>query len=304
MILGISDPDNFTFSQQLADHWRSLGHEVRQSLYHEKSYAEECDAVFYDFLSVAPREMTIQNERCKRCVVRGIDIELYDGYWEEIDFKMVDHLIFISEAHRRMMEERMGEKYPKEIVSVVPPGINMDKYTLVERPIETNKKALYLGRNWIAKNHIGALDVVYELNKLDPGWSLEVRGDGADPNWWRQYCKNREETMGIKVEYVGRVDDVNAYMKQFELVIVPSFKEAFSYTACEALAQGIPVLINNFYGSREIWPDEIVYNTPSEAAFMYFDNLIHKEPKYFRDIASKYDEKIMFNKIDKMMGII
>jgi glycosyltransferase involved in cell wall biosynthesis len=85
-----------------------------------------------------------------------------------------------------------------------------------------------------------------------------------------------------------------------DLFIMPSFKETFSYATAEALAKGIPCLVNDWYGCKNVWPDEIIYRQPDEAANKYF-NLEQKTPKHFREMVEPYDEENMFRRIDDLL---
>jgi glycosyltransferase involved in cell wall biosynthesis len=300
MIIGVSDIDNFTFSRQLIDHWQGQGHTVLTSLYHEETFVDKCDVIFYDYASVNMVELNKFHRRPRRAIIRGIDIELYQNYYQNFDWDLIDYFVFISEPTKQMVLDKGNFDCPPNKIKVIPPGVNTDRFTL--KNATRGKKAVFCGRLWIGKNAVGAIDVVHELNKLDPGWSLYLRGDSADPPWWRQYLNYRIEQEDFHIYIDGRQDDINAYYEDKDLLILPSFKEAFSYVAAECLAKGIPVLINNWYGAKQIWPPEFVYSTPREAASIYCQNLINYAPMDLRRfILDKYDEKIMFQQFDLML---
>lgn len=296
--IGISDIDQWTFSQQLADYWESQGHEVVKSLYHETEFINNCDVVWYDFASVNVVELGKETQKPRaKVIVRAIDIENYMNYCTGFNFDYISHYVFLNEAQKLMVQDKSDFKMPEERIRVIHPGVDMDRYTLKQNQTR-GKNAVFLGRLWIGKNVAGAMDVVYELNKIDPGWKLFIRGDRYDPPWWQQYCRYRADAMGLDYVYENRVDDVNAYLEDKDLMIVPSFKEAFSYAACEALAKGIPTVINNWYGVDTVWPKELIYNTPSEAAEKIV-TLLHKSPDWFRSKA--YNQQDMFDAIDKII---
>jgi len=298
LCIGVSDPDNYTFSQQLIDHWKEQGHEVRQSLYHEESFTSDCDVVFYDFCSAAVGELKRLGVKPKRVIIRAVDIEIYDFNWQDMDWKLVDYLVFISNHTKQLALDR-GLNCPKNKIKVIPPGVNMDKWTLKKK--NGGKKALYCGRLWIGKNPAGAVDVVHELEKRSQGWSLTYRGDRCDPPWYERYFQHRYETENFPVNFEERVEDLNSYYDNFNLLILPSYKEGFSYVVAECLAKGIPCLINDWYNARGVWPDKYVYRTPSEAAEKYYGHLINLTPDENRKAVEEYDEKYMFESFDKML---
>lgn len=298
MIIGVSDPDQYTFSKQLIDHWKSMGHEVRTSLYHEEGFVAECDAIFYDFLSGDVVELTKFGVKPKRVVARAIDIELYCGYWNNINYDLIDSLIFLNSDIMEFIYSK-GLSCPREKVHIIKPGVDFNKFTLKTAP--QTKKAVFVGRLWIGKNVVGAIDLVHELNKIDPGWELHIRGDRPDPHWWEKYMEHRKSVENFPIHVDSRVDDMNQYLEDKDLMIVSSYKEAFSYVGCEALAKGIPAVFNNYFGATSVWPKELIYNTPGEGAILAAE-LVKKDRQSLRNMA--YDEKVMFEKIDKLMGVI
>jgi glycosyltransferase involved in cell wall biosynthesis len=302
MKIGVVDPDKWNFSQQLIDHWEEMGHEVVKSMYHEPKFVKSCDVVYYEYASQMVVELAKGGKKPDKCIVRGIDVENYMNYYKNFNWDLIDHFILLNEKQLEIYTNRPDFTCPKEKIEIIPPGIDMSKYTL--RPNPKKKKAVFVGRLWIGKNVAAAVDVVYELNKRDPGWELYIRGDRPDPRWWKKYLEHRVETCGFPVHFDERVDDMNAYLEDKDVTLIPSYKEAFSYVTAEAMAKGIPALINDWYGAKQVWPATYIYRTPSEAAEMYYDSLQLIEPKEHRKVvADKYDEKFMFNKIDKLMGL-
>ena len=297
-IIGVSDPDNFTFSRQLFDHWAKQGHEIRTSLYHEESFTEECDVVFYDFCSQAVGELKRFGKKPKRVIIRAMDIEIYDFDFEHMNWDLVDYLVFVSEHTKRMALEDRHNTCPESKIRVVSNGVNMDQWTL--KKSNTGKKALFCGRLWIGKNPAGALDVVHELNKKDPGWSLTFRAENCDPPWYNKYFQHRCKTENFPIDFVGRVDDLNTFYDNYDLLILPSFKEAFSYVTAECLAKGIPCLVNDWYDAHGVWPSSYIYRTPSEAVEKY-EKIKNWKTEFHRANAEKYDENYMFEAFDKML---
>lgn len=297
MKIGVSDVNKYKFSQQLIDHWVEQGHEVDYSIYHETSFITDFDVVFYDFAAVNVVQLCKEKKRGKKVIVRGLDVEHYMTYHHNFDWDLIDYYIVLNPAQLRLLREK-DFTCPEEKVKIIPPGVSLTKFTVKKAP--PTKKAVFLGRFWIGKNHVGAIDLVHELNKLDPGWSLHLRGLGPDPRWWAKYFRYRMEEADFPIEIDGtHEEDLNAYLEDKDLMIVPSYKEAFSYAGAEAMAKDIPAVFNNWYGSKEVWPEEIIYNTPSEGAA-----LVHRgwEPGYFRKIIEdRYDENRMFKEIDALL---
>lgn len=303
MIIGVTDPDKFTFSQQLIDHWESLGHTVKKSMYHEPRFVNECDAVFYDYASMMVGELAKGGKKPKKCVVRAIDVENYMNYHQRFDYDLIDHFIFLNPSQRKLLEEKEWT-CPEDKVHIIPPGINLKKFTLQQKQPTDTLKIVYVGRLWIGKNVLGALDVAYLLHKQYKNVELHLRAEGLDPRWWKKQIEYRISQLEFPVHIDEHVEDMNQYLEDKHVMIVPSFKEAFSYVGAEALAKGIPVLFHDWYGSHDVWPEYLIYKTPDEALDVLTYVTENKTPEDLRKLVEdRYDEQLMFQKIDKLMGV-
>ena len=300
MKIGVSDPDRYTFSQQLIDHWESQGHEVVKSLYHEPGFVAECDVVFYDYASAMVKQLSEEGAKPKKCIVRAIDVENYMNYYKTFNWDLIDHFIVLNEAQKRMFKERPDFTCPEEKIHVISPGVNLDKFTL-KQGLQTTNKAVFVGRFWIGKNVAGAIELVEILNSFGNEWTLHLRGQGLDPRWWDKYIKHKIECARFPIIIDDRQEDMNAYLEDKSLMIVSSFKEAFSYAGAEALAKGIPTVFNNWYGAEDVWPKEWIYSNPWDGALKAVEvgKLLPSELRHY--IEERYDEKYMFERIDSLL---
>lgn len=298
MKIGVADPNKFKFSGQLINHWQSQGHHLLAHVCNLEEH-EFCDVVFYDAASANVAFYCKNMKRQKKVIVRALDVENYMNYYKDFNWDKIDHLIFLNESQKKLLTSHSDFTCPEEKMLIIPPGVNMNIYTIPKK--KRGKKAVFVGRGWIGKNAVGAIDVIYELNKIDPGWELYLRTDKFDPRWWTKYFDYRVSRCGFPIHIEEETEDMKRYLDDKDLMIVSSFKEAFSYVAAEAMAMGIPTVINDWYGSEDVWPKELIYTTPSEAASSAL-KLINRPPEYFRDIIKdRYDEEIMFKKIDALL---
>lgn len=298
MKIAVIDPDSFTFSQQLIDHWESQGHEVVKSIYYEPEFMN-ADVVFFDYASMRLTEYVETGIRAKKCIVRSIDVENYMGYFDGFNNSdMIDHFIFLNESQRELLCEK-GFKLPNNNIHIIPPGINMDNYQFRVKPIGNPVKLVYVGRLWIGKNVLGAIEVAYLWSKMGKNVELHIRGDRLDPNWWRKQIEYTISKMNFPIYIDDRVESMDEYLNDKDYMIVPSFKEAFSYVAAEAMAKGIPVAIRDWYGSSDVWPEDLIYQTPNEAIKIFKTTKNTNNLRSF--INDKYNENIMFERIDALL---
>lgn len=301
MKIGVCDPNKFKFTQILIDRWVKMGHEIVKHVANLEKH-NQCDAVFYEQASGCVVAYCKKMPRQKRVVVRALDIENYMNYYQGFNWDKIDYFIVLNEAQKRLYTERAGFKCPPEKLKIIQCGVDLEKFTLKKKP--QGKKAVFVAYKSSLKNPAGAIDLVYELNKIDPGWVLHMRGSEPKSRQYRKYLEYRAEVLGVEVINDDLQENMNEYYEDKDLMIVPSHKEAFSYVAAEAMAKGIPAVINNWYGAYDVWGEEMVYNTPSEGARKALE-LLKMDRKDIRQgiIDNGYTAERMINEINKLMGI-
>jgi glycosyltransferase involved in cell wall biosynthesis len=90
----------------------------------------------------------------------------------------------------------------------------------------------------------GVLDLVHAMAGVDA--RLVVVGDGSGP-----YADAVRREAGERVVFAGHVPDARALMPWFDVLAVPSHREAFGTVAAEALAAGTPVVATRGGGIEE-----------------------------------------------------
>jgi len=95
---------------------------------------------------------------------------------------------------------------------------------------------------------------------------LFVVGDGEQ----KERLSSLARSLGIQneVHFVGTVEDVRPYLRLADLFLLTSIAvETFSNSALEAASMGLPVVISDVGGAREMFPDgsgAIIYDRDSE----------------------------------------
>ncbi|HEX6714606.1 MAG TPA: glycosyltransferase family 4 protein, partial [Thermoleophilaceae bacterium] len=90
----------------------------------------------------------------------------------------------------------------------------------------------------------GVLDLVRAMREVDA--RLVVVGHGTG-----RYADDVRREAGERVTFTGPVDDARALMRWFDVLAVPSHREAFGTVAAEALAAGTPVVATRGGGIEE-----------------------------------------------------
>jgi glycosyltransferase involved in cell wall biosynthesis len=100
------------------------------------------------------------------------------------------------------------------------------------------------------KNHKLAIRATERLVRLGSGARLVLVGDGPlRPELERLVSDNH---LNQHVEFVGRVKNVRDYLYAADAFVLPSSSEGLSNALLEAMAVGLPCVVSNVPGNREV----------------------------------------------------
>ena len=167
-----------------------------------------------------------------------------------------DRVIAVSEA-ARVAALRRRATAPERTV-VVPNAV-------VDAPRPGSGRALRTGLGWSAgefvigmcsalrrvKGHDVALAAVERLRVRHPHVRLLIAGDGPD----RAEIEARAAPLGDAVRVLGYRDDVMELLDACDVVLQPSYSEAFPTTLLQALAASAPIVASDAGGIPEIVRD-------------------------------------------------
>ena len=302
------------FSQCLMDHWKEKGHEVLFEHGANPLLGAECDLVYIDWLDSnfycyfngpgGDNNATDWKSYPKsKIVVRGIDIDIWMG--RHRDPRIWDYMDAFIVLNQKLYDKVVSEGNPPEgKVHIIKPGVDLEKFTLrKEKPWGYNV-CMVTGDFWEMKAANEGYRIFDMLVRKDPmiPWKLHVRG---------QYnCRDMEitmkehviDSMGIRdrITVYPAGQDMNQWLEDMDFILVPSYKEAFSYATAEAMAKGIKPILNNWWGAEDIWPREYIYSHLDEAVRMFFGP---REPENYRGyVQQHYDLKRMLAEYDVLLG--
>lgn len=287
--IAIADNNSRKFTQDLIDHWLGEGHEVQEQYpNHEVKYepgASEKLAQWADIYYVDTWDNNIHylynlyhgkqeidptlawdNNKKPKIVVRLLDWEVWIGMARDqavIDW--VDKAICIAPHIEKKLREdnNWGNK-----LKCIRPGVNLEKFTLKDKRTDGFQLGMVLGDMWWPKNHMAGLDIFTTLYRQDDRWRFHIRGQHEGGNeFWKKMFDYYIESRGLQevVTLYPHQEDMNLWYEDIDILLHPGQKEAFCYAVAEAMAKGIPVVINDFYGSKDIWPPNYRYQTHEEA---------------------------------------
>src|SRR3990167_716535 len=289
MKIAIADNNSLKFIKDLKDHWEGVGHEIKMqhpdhSKHHEVRYEQgssEYLAQWADIYYCEDWDNNVSylyklyngladpenyppdwdNNKKPKIVVRPLDWTVWLGFAR--DQKMIDWVDKVICIAPHIEKELRAHGDFGDKLKCIRPGVNLDKFTLKTKVTDGFQLGMNLGDMWVYKNHMGGLDIFTTLYRQDPRWRLHIRGQFEnqtyDPINWNHYLKSR----GIKnvVTLYPHQEDMNQWYENIDILLHPGMKEAFCYAVAEAMAKGIQVVVNDFYGSKDIWVPGSIYQT-------------------------------------------
>lgn len=308
------DNTAFKFSKMILDYWIAKGHEVKWEIGMNPELMAWSDLTYIDFLDSnfycafnGPKgdheALDWQPYPKKRIAVRGIDIDLWMGrhcdsrIWNYMD----DFIVINQKLYDKVQRE--GNP-PKGKMHLIKPGVDLEKFTFREKERGFNI-CMVTGDFWEMKAVNEGYRIFDLLTRYAPQypWKLHVRGQYRCREMEQIMKEHVIDSMGIrdKVMVYPTVPDMNTWLEPMDYILVPSYKEAFSYATAEAMAKGIKPVINDFWGSTDIWPEKYIYSHFDEALEMFVSE--DYDPQAYRAyVQTYYDFKDMMKQYDELLG--
>lgn len=125
--------------------------------------------------------------------------------------------------------------------------------------------------------------VCNSLQKIDHHSKITFIGTGAESYQNRLTQKINESSPNI--DWIALTGDLQPYFDKASFIIIPSFKEALSYVALEALSRGIPVLASSTGGLTEVFENEkegLFFKTGDSVDFVKKLHLMEKNHSQYK----------------------
>lgn len=160
---------------------------------------------------------------------------------EAFQYGAMDHVVAVSHELRGQIVDGLGIAGGR--VSVIPNGIDVDRFAAADapRPVGTRPVILGIGRLSVQKDFATLIDAVAMLD-IDPKPTLRILGRGSEA--WRAKLTARAAKRGMadRLELAGHVADVAGELGAADLFVSSSRWEGASNVVLEALACGTPIV--------------------------------------------------------------
>jgi len=221
----------------------------------------------------------------KKVIVRLHSYEVFMDFTKQINWPVVDRLIFVAPHIREILKEFIPGIEEKVKTKIVHNGIDLDKTTFQKR--KPGHNIAWVGFINYKKNPQMALQILKKLVDIDKGYKLHVAGSYQDSRY-KIYLEYMIKEMGLQdnVKFYGWIDDMEKFWEDKNYLLHTSIQEGHSYAIMEAMARGIKPIIHNFRGAKELYSNvdsslRVLFNTVEQAA----DKIMIKEyySKMYRD---------------------
>ncbi|AEX85449.1 glycosyl/glycerophosphate transferase, teichoic acid biosynthesis [Marinitoga piezophila KA3] len=259
------------------------------------------DIIWFEWANeVAIIGSNYQNTSTKPAIVRLHSYESLAYYPQKINWNNIDKLILVAEHIKDIIKMYMPNIENLVDIEVINNGIDIEKIKFTP-----HKKGFNIA--WVAhisykKNPPMMLQIIKKLVEKDNRYKLHIAGDFQDLRY-EIYLKHmvREMNLENNVIFYGWVDDMDEWWEDKNYLLSTSIHESFGYNIAEALAKGIKPIIHNFYGSKNLWPENFIFNTINEAVDMILSNDYDSEK--YRKFIEKYSLDKQIDEIKKIIKI-
>lgn len=169
-----------------------------------------------------------------------------------------DCIITINDEDYKNSKEKLKIKDVRHVHGV---GIDLDKFKpqAEENKISLRKEygykeddfiLIYVGELSYRKNQDMAIDVVNKLKKNIPSIKLLLVGTGE----LKKIYEDKVNTLGVQehVEFLGYRKDISNLMTLSDMCISTSRQEGLPVNIMEAMATGLPLVVTNCRGNRDL----------------------------------------------------
>jgi glycosyltransferase involved in cell wall biosynthesis len=255
------------------DHWAALKvHDPERS----KALVEWADVVICEWCGPNALWYAKHKRPGQRLLVRLHRFELYAAWPKRLDIDAVDAVICVSPHYADLTRKITG--WPERKIVVVPNWVDIDQ---LDRPkLDGAEHHLgFIGMAPSRKRLDLALDVLAELRRDDPRFTLFVKSKLPWDYWWiwqkeeerahfeqvfRRVRRSRSLAGAVVFDPYGR--DVGAWLRRIGFVLSTSDDESFHLAPAEGMASGAVPALLDWPGADTIYDRHWIHADPAAMA--------------------------------------
>ncbi len=186
--------------------------------------------------------------------LRGSDVPFYNDrfYWQDTFlfkrlsrkiWKRAKHVVANSDGLRSLAQKSAKEQQ----ITVIPNGIDLSEFREAARMADQGPlRIISTGRLIPRKGYNLLLEAVKDLQ----GVRVSIIGDGPE----KARLTAQAEHLGVELVLHGAVlrESIPSLLADADLFVLPSLNEGMSNAALEAMAAGLPLILTDVGGSKEL----------------------------------------------------
>jgi len=172
----------------------------------------------------------------------------FGNFFDRQLYKPYRQVVCISEGVKTSIIDWLPEIESKLIT--IPNGVNIDEFGTTPQPDQNTKCPVIIsvGRLQRMKNYQAAIKACALLKDLN--FEYHILGDGVEKPALRKLIE--EKRLANKVKLMGFQSNVSTHLCRSNIFLMSSRWEGFGLAMVEAMACGLPVVVSDVSGVREI----------------------------------------------------
>ncbi len=242
------------------------------------------------------------NIKNKPTIIRLHRYEAFAQYPKKINWSNVDKLILVSDHIKDVIKMYMPNIEKMVDIETIHNGVAVND-------MEFKKREKGFNIAWVAivsyrKNPLMMLQIIKKLVDKDKRYKVHMAGtmQGLE---YEVHLKHIINEMNIKdnVIFYGWVDNMNEWWKDKNYLLSTSIHEGHPCNIIEGMARGIKPIIHNYFGSKDQWPNNLIFNTVDEAVNLILEDKYNSE-EYRKFVADMYPLENQIKKIKNAINSI
>ncbi len=234
-----------------------------------------------------------------RNIIRLHRYEAYGKWPGEVNWSNIDSLIMVgNNITRQTLLNNVPGLENQTKIEIVPNGVNLEKFTFIDRP--RGKNIAFLTNLRLIKNPGFVLQCIQKLHYSDPEYRLFFAGVIQDQAV-EQYLKHMTKALDLEdiVFFDGWQEDVCSWLQDKHYIVSTSICEGHPVGILEAMACGLKPVIHNFIGAEDIFPSEFLFNISEEFCKQILSDTY--EPGVYRKfVEERYSLKEQLGKVNNI----
>ncbi len=210
-------------------------------------------------VAIAGTQITLR----KPAIVRLHSYEAFGNMPSQITWTAVNSLVYVAD-HVREIAERYNHIPPHVRTAVIPNGVDLE--TIPDLNPGPGHDIAVVG----GISHKKSPELVLQIaSMLTAEYRIHWAGAFQDLRY-EVYLKHMAKTMKLenRVKFYGHVTDMNEFWKGKNYLLQTSVHEGHSLAILEAMARNIRPVIHSYYGAREQYYHDWLFESCQEAADM------------------------------------